>query len=170
MPLVIRPETAHDRAAIRDVNQATFDSDSEADLVDALRRGGYVEVSVVAETDSKIVGHALFSRLPIITSSRVVDAVSLAPMAVLPDHQRRGIGSRMVEAGIDACRKRGCRIVLVLGHPEFYQRFGFSAELARPLESPFGGGEAWMALELAPEALRGVEGRVEYPPPFQMFL
>jgi putative acetyltransferase len=72
-------------------------------------------------------------------------------MAVLPAHQRLGIGSRLVAAGLDACRQRGNRMVLVLGHPDFYPRFGFSAKLARPLESPFGGGAAWMAVEPARE-------------------
>ena len=117
--------------------------------------------------DGQIVGHILFSRVAIVTRDGTLDALSLAPMAVLPSDQRRGIGSRLVEAGLKASRERGHRIVVVLGHPEFYPRFGFSAEVARPLESPFGGGEAWMALELVPGALEGVEGRVEYSPPFR---
>jgi len=109
----------------------------------------------------------LFSRLPIVTEGGTVDALSLAPMAVLPSHQRQGVGSRLVEAGLETCRENGHKIVVVLGHPDFYPRFGFSADLAQPLESPFGGGEAWMAMELVPGALAGVEGRVEYPAPFQ---
>jgi putative acetyltransferase len=165
--VLIRPETASDLDAIRRVNRAAFDSDAEANLVDALRDGGYVEVSLVAEVDGEIVGHILFTRLPIVTKVGTVDALSLAPMAVLPSHQRQGIGSRLVEAGLQACREKGYKIVVVLGHTEFYPRFGFSADLARPLESPFGGGEAWTAMELVPGALAGVEGRVEYPPPFQ---
>ena len=169
MRTVIRPETAEDREAIWKVNRSAFDSDAEANLVDALRNGGFVEVSLVAEVDEHIVGQILFSRVTIITKVGMVDAVSLAPMAVLPDHQRQGIGSKLVLAGLEACRAKGDKIVVVLGHPEFYPRFGFSAELARPLESPFGGGDAWMALELAPGALEGVEGRVEFSPPFSEF-
>ena len=96
-------------------------------------------------------------------------AVSLAPMAVLPDHQRQGIGSKLVLGGLEACREQGHKIVVVLGHPDFYPRFGFSAELARPLENPFGDGEAWMALEFVPGTLAGVEGRVEYQPLFGAF-
>jgi putative acetyltransferase len=165
--VVIRSEAASDLDAIRQVNRAAFESDAEANLVDALRDGGYVEVSLVAEVDGEIVGHILFSRLPIITKTGQVDALSLAPMAVLPSHQRQGIGSNLVEAGLETCREKGHKIVVVLGHPEFYPRFGFSADLARPLKSPFGGGDAWMAMELVPGALAGVEGRVEYPPPFQ---
>ena len=75
----------------------------------------------------------------------------------------------MVEAGLEACRVQSHKIIVVLGHPEFYPRFGFSAELAQPLESPFGGSAAWMAMELAPGALEGVVGKVEYPPPFGVF-
>lgn len=166
MNLTIRPETDADREAIWNVHRAAFDGDAEANLVDALRSGGYVEVSLAAEIDGKIVGHILFSRIAIVSENGSVDALSLAPMAVTPGRQRQGIGGRLVEAGLEACRERGHEIVLVLGHPEFYPRFGFSAELARPLSSPFGGGEAWMALELSLGALTGVQGRVEFSPPF----
>ena len=169
MNVEIRPEIAEDQQAIRHVNQQAFGSSDEANLVDALREGGFVEVSLVAETDGQVVGHILFSRVAIITTSGAVDAQSLAPMAVIPDCQRQGIGSKLVEAGLEACRERGHKIVVVLGHPEFYPRFGFSAELARRLESPFGGGEAWMALELVPGAFEGVQGRVEFSPPFSEF-
>lgn len=161
----IFPEAAEDRAAIRQVHQQAFGSDAEADLVDALRDGGLIEVSLVAETDGQVVGHILFSRVSIVTESGKTDALSLAPMAVLPRYQRKGVGSRLVREGLGACEKRGHRIALVLGHPEFYQEFGFSAELAERIESPFGG-EAWMATELWPDALKGVEGRVEFSPPF----
>jgi len=169
MSVTIRPENDEDRQAVRNVNKAAFDGDAEANLVDALRDGGFVEVSLVAEVDGKIVGHILFSQLAIITEVGAVDALSLAPMAVVPSHQRQGIGGKLVEAGLEGCRERGGKIVVVLGHPEFYPRFGFSPELARPLDSPFGGGEAWMALELVPGTLEGVEGRVEYSPPFSAF-
>jgi putative acetyltransferase len=167
MSVVIRSEAEHEREAVHHVNQAAFDGDAEANLVETLRDGGFAEVSLVAEVDGVIIGHILFSRLSIVTKIGTADALSLAPMAVLPSHQRRGVGSRLVETGLEACRERGHKVVLVLGHPDFYPRFGFSAELARRLESPFGGGEAWMALELVPGALEGVEGRAEYSPPFE---
>lgn len=165
----IRPETTADREAIRHVNQAAFGGDDEANLVDALRDGGFVEVSLVAETDGKVIAHILFSRVKIITKVGTVDGLSLAPMAVVPEHQRKGIGTRLLWDGVEACKKLGHRIVLVLGHPKFYAEFGFSAELARQIESPFGGGEAWMALELWPDAMKGIEGRVEFSPPFKVF-
>ena len=167
MNVEIRPETTKDQESIRRVSQQAFGGDDEANLVDALRDCGFVEISLVAAMDGKIVGQILFSRVTIITNVGTVNALSLAPMAVLPSHQRKGIGSKLVKAGLDACRERGHTVVLVLGHPEYYPRFGFSAALARSLESPFGGGEAWMALELVPGALSDVEGRVEYSPPFR---
>ena len=169
MKITIRPEMPDDREAVRKVHESAFESDDEARLVEAVREGGFAVVSLVALVEGALVGHILFSRLAIKTESQSLGGLSLAPMAVLPGYQRRGIGSRLVEAGSEACREQGHRIVLVLGHPEFYPRFGFSAELARPIESPFGGGEAWMALELEPGAMNGIEGRVEFSPPFRMF-
>ena len=168
MSPVIRPETPADHAAIREVNRLAFGGDDEARLVDALRDGGYVRVSLVAEEGGRVVGHILFSDLPIVTAGGTVEALALAPMAVIPSHQRRGIGSMLVREGLRACREAGHRIVVVLGHPEFYPRFGFSAKLAERLRSPFSG-PAFMAVELVPGALEGVEGEVRYPPPFGAF-
>jgi putative acetyltransferase len=88
-------------------------------------------------------------------------------MAVLPAWQKMGIGSALVRRGLELCKEQGHRIVVVLGHPDFYPRFGFSAKLAERLESPYSGHAAFMALEWVPGALEGVVGKVEYPPPFQ---
>jgi putative acetyltransferase len=162
----LRPETSADHEAIRNVNRLAFGQDDEARLVDALRDGGFLRVSLVAEQGGQVVGHILFSDLPIITEAGTIPALSLAPMAVLPEFQRQGIGSALVRRGLDECRKQGHKIVIVLGHPAFYPRFGFSAKLAERLVSPFPGGKAFMALELVPGALDGVKGRVQYPPPF----
>jgi putative acetyltransferase len=90
-----------------------------------------------------------------------IDAVALAPVAVLPDFQKRGIGGELIRRGLDLLKQKGERIVIVLGHPEYYPRFGFSAAKAQPLESPFPG-DAFMALDLEPGALEGVAGRVRY--------
>lgn len=166
MTVLIRPETEADHDAIRQINRLAFGRDDEARLVDALRNGGHHRVSLVAEIDGQIVGHILFGNLPVVTANGTVSALALAPMAVHPEHQRQGIGSELVRRGLDDCREQGHRIVVVLGHPEFYQRFGFSSKAARPLESPFSG-EAWMALELTPGALDRVSGTVQYPPPFR---
>jgi putative acetyltransferase len=164
--MLIRPETTADQEAIRHVNRLAFGQDAEARLVDALREGGYVRLSLVAEWDGQVVGHILFRDLPIITKAGTVPALALAPMAVLPEFQRQGIGSALVQRGLEVCREQGHRIVIVLGHPAYYPRFGFSVKLAESLSSPFGGGESWMTLELVPGALADVAGKVQYPPPF----
>ena len=166
MSVIIRPETDTDHEAIWHVNRLAFRQDEEARLVDALRDGGYVRVSLVAEQTGQIVGHILFSDLPVITRAGTVPALALAPMAVLPELQNQGIGSALVQKGLEACQQQGQRVVVVLGHAHFYPRFGFSPKLAAHLESPFSGGDSFMAVELVPGTLDGVAGRVQYPPPF----
>jgi putative acetyltransferase len=165
--LSICPETEGDHAAIREVNRRAFGGEDELRLIDALRDGGYARVSLVAEEDGQVVGHILFSALPIVTQGGTVEALSLAPMAVIPPRQGHGIGSMLVREGLRACTEAGHGIVVV-GHPEFYPRFGFSAKLAERLRSPFSG-PAFMAVELGAGALEGVEGEVRYPPPFGVF-
>jgi len=165
--LHIREETPADHAPILEVNRQAFGGDAEANLVDRLQNSGAVVVSLVAAADEQIVGHILFSDLTIETEHGITPAVSLAPMAVLPQFQGRGIGSALVRRGLELCRERGRSIVIVLGHPEYCPRFGFSTELAKPLHSPYSGaGAAWMALELVPGALDGVRGTVRYPEAF----
>jgi putative acetyltransferase len=164
---LIRPETNADHEAIGHVHRLAFGQDAEARLVDALRDGGYVRASLVAERDAQVVGHILFSDLPIVTQAGTVSALALAPLAVLPEVQNQDIGSALVRRGLEDCKEQGHRIVVVLGHPHFYQRFGFSSKLASELESPYSGRESFMAVELVPGALDGVTGRVQYPPPFE---
>jgi putative acetyltransferase len=163
--VIIRAETAADQSMIWQVNEAAFGSAEEADLVGALRTQGVVLLSVVAELDGQVVGHILFSRMSIETPTEAIAAVALAPMAVLPRYQRQGIGGRLIRYGLDALRALGERIVIVVGHPAYYPRFGFSTEQARSLESPFPP-DAFMALELSPGALDRIRGRVRYPQPF----
>jgi putative acetyltransferase len=158
-------EDTQERSTVRSINEAAFGRPDEADLVDSLRAEGAVLLSLVAEVEQRIVGHILFSRMWIETSSGPVSAAALAPMAVLPNHQRRGIGERLIRRGLDLLRSRDEEIVIVLGHPDYYPRFGFSSESARSLESPFPP-EAFMALELRPHALEGLRGKVRYPAAF----
>ncbi len=165
----IRREDPSDRDAIRKVNHQAFGGNAEADLVNALRDDGFAAVSLIAEVDGEVVGHIMFSAIKIRTEKRAFESLSLAPMAVLARFQRQGIGSALIEGGIEECRKLSYGSILVLGHPEFYPRFGFSSNLASSLICPFGSGEAWMALELVPESLKGVSGTVEYSAPFDMF-
>jgi putative acetyltransferase len=168
---IVRCEQINDtqeRSVVRSINETAFDRPDEADLVDSLHGEGVVLLSLVAELENaerRIVGHLLFSRMSIETSNGRVPAAALAPIAVLPDLQRRGIGERLIRYGLDLLREQGERIVIVLGHPDYYGRFGFSTGKARSLESPFPP-EAFMAMELISGALEGVRGKVRYPAAF----
>lgn len=161
---VENPTSAPEHLVIRAVNEAAFGGSEEADLVDKLR-GDQALISLVAECELGIVGHILFSRLWIKTPSKLVPAVALAPVAVLPEHQRKGIGQRLIVHGLELLKNQGERIVFVVGHPGYYPRFGFSSANAAPLESPFPR-EAFMALELVEGALEGGHGPLIYPPAF----
>jgi putative acetyltransferase len=163
--IVVRREGADDTSAVRAVNETAFGRTDEAELVDRLRNEGAVLASFVAEQDGRITGHILFSRTLIETADDSVPSVALAPMAVSPPHQRRGIGSQLVRFGLQSLLTRGERSVLVLGHPHFYQQFGFSTDRARTLATPFPP-HAFMALELVTGALDGVRGGVRYPAAF----
>jgi putative acetyltransferase len=163
--VLIRDEQPCDREQVRKVNEAAFGRSDEADLIDRLRVEGAVLLSLVAEVDGQIIGHILFSRMTVETAQRPVAAVSLAPMAVLPQHQGRKVGSQLVRRGLARLCDRGERIVIVLGHKQYYPRFGFSSEKARNLASPFPP-EAFMALELSDGALAGIQGAVRYPSAF----
>jgi putative acetyltransferase len=125
--LTIRPEAPGDAAAIHHVKTLTFGQPQEADLVDALRRHGGLTISLVAVPDGRIVGHIAFSPVTIASDTATIAALGLAPMAVLPEYQRRGIGSQLVEAGLTACRDTSYDVVVVLGHPHYYPRFGFTS-------------------------------------------
>ncbi|MGB8010720.1 MAG: N-acetyltransferase [Terriglobales bacterium] len=164
-PALTRDEQPGDREQIRKVNVAAFGRSDEADLIDRVRAEGAVLLSLVAEVDGQIIGHILFSRMTVETAERPVAAVSLAPMAVLPQHQGRKVGSQLVRHGLERLCDQGERIVLVLGHKHYYPRFGFSSEKARNLSSPFPP-DAFMALELADGALAGIRGAVRYPSAF----
>ena len=158
-------EKPDELAMIRAVNVAAFGGTEEAELVDSLRRGHHTLLSLVAELTGRIVGHVLFSRMWIQTSTERLPAVALAPIAVLPEHQRQGIGSLLIQRGLELLRGLDESIVIVVGHSDYYPLFGFSAVRAESLGSPFPR-EAFMALELRTGALDGVQGWVVYPPAF----
>src|SRR5579863_3627885 len=158
---LIRDEQPRDREQVRKVNESAFGRSDEADLIDGIRDDEAILLSLVADLDGQIIGHILLSRMTVETAQGPVAAVSLAPMAVLPEHQRNRVGSRLVRRGLAELRGRGERIVIVLGHKDYYPRFGFSAEKARYLSSPFPP-DAFMALELREGALAGVQGAVVY--------
>ena len=159
-------ETPDHLDGIRNVNRLAFGGEDEVKLVDRLRADGLVVASLVALRDGEVAGHILFSELPIRRSDGgVIPAASLAPMAVHPRLQRVGVGSLLVRAGLEVCRAKGKEAVLVLGHPGYYPRFGFSVELGRRVQSPYSG-DSWMALELKRGALEGISGSVQYPAAF----
>jgi putative acetyltransferase len=161
----IRAEQPGDSLAIDRVVREAFGQDEEMRLVRALRDGGHNLLSLVAERQGEIVGHLLFTRLPIIGQSQTWQAVALAPLAVLPACQRQGVGAALMNVGIQQLKERGETIVVVLGHEHYYPKFGFRAELAKMLHAPFSG-PSWMALELTAGALDNVQGRVQYANPF----
>jgi len=163
----IREEQEGDQQGVRRVNEAAFGQPTEADLVDALRSGGAVIVSLVAEVDNQIVGHILFSPVTV-QGADDLKAVGLGPMAVLPELQRRGTGSLLVKQGLEDCRRAGVQAVVVLGHPEYYPRFGFRRASSWGLRFEFDApDEAFMALELTPNVLSGNAGVIRYHPGFQ---
>jgi putative acetyltransferase len=157
--VTVRPETPADYAAIHAVNHSAFAQPDEADLVDRLRAEGVALLSLVAEQNAAIVGQILFTRMHVAETP----AVALAPVAVDPAHQRQGIGDALIRRGLDLLRDAGERIVIVVGHPAYYPRFGFTATTG--IQHPFPP-ETFMALELIQGALNGVTGPVRYPPAF----
>lgn len=164
----IRREEAGDEDAMRRVNEQAFGRREEADLVDALRRRDEQLISLVALKDGQVVGHILFTPVTIQSDNEISSAVGLGPLAVLPEHQGQGIGAQLVEAGLEACRQARHEVVVVLGHPGYYPRFGFAP--SRPLgitwerDAPE---EAFMVLELHEGALAGRKGVVKFLPEFK---
>jgi putative acetyltransferase len=166
-PIIVRAEAPADLVSIRRVVEIAFGGPLEADLVDALRAAGAMTLSLVAEVDGNVVGHIAFSPVTIDTEAGPFAAVGLAPMAVLPEHQRAGVGTRLAREGLDELRRLGHGAVVVLGHPEYYPRFGFERASRFGVrwenECP---DEAFMALELRPGALAGRAGVLRYRPEF----
>jgi len=153
--------------AVRRVIEAAFGRAAEADLVERLRHTCAHYHSLVAEVDGDLAGHIFFSPVTIETAPNLA-VMGLAPMAVAPALQRRGIGARLVRRGLEACRAAGGSGVIVLGHPDYYPRFGFvrASHFGLRYEAE-GHDEAFMALELAPGALAGASGQVRYQDAFQ---
>jgi putative acetyltransferase len=168
-PLTIRPEQPGDRAAVFDINRRAFPTAAEADLVELVRPATPL-ISLVAVAPDTVVGHILFTPVRVVSPSGSSDHMALGPMAVLPEHQRKGVGSALVRAGLQYCIDIGHFVVFVLGHPDYYGRFGFRP--APPLDLHFKGPEFdpyFMVAELAPGKLAGLSGMVRYLPPFEEF-
>jgi putative acetyltransferase len=167
--VLVRAEREGDIREVRKLNKKAFKGNSESKLVDAIREADYFipGLSLVAEKDGRIVGHILFSPIKIEDQGVITPALALAPMAVSPEYQNQGVGSALIKHGLEECRKLGHKIVVVVGHDEYYPRFGFVRAIDKGLKLPFEApDEVFMTLELAPGALSGVKGMVEYPPEF----
>jgi putative acetyltransferase len=164
--MIIREETEEDFLAISALNRRVFGGDYEVRLIDKLRAAHLIVASLVALNGNEIIGHLLFSSLAVEIDGRNVNAVALAPMAVSPDRQRQGVGSKLVTGGLALLKKKQVEAVFVLGHTTYYPRFGFSHLLTRKFASPFHGKAEFMALELVVGALSGQKGSVRYPEAF----
>lgn len=165
--VVIRTEKPGDQESIHSVNELAFGQANEADLVDALRRNADPYISLVAVLNGEIVGHIFFSPVTVESEHETFTAMGLAPMAVSPDHQRHGIGSLLVHEGLTECRSIGHEVVVVLGHADYYPRFGFTPASSKGLRSEYDvPDEVFMVTELRPDALGGRRGLVKYHPEF----
>lgn len=146
---MIRHARAVDHPAIAEIVEAAFGQMDEARLVERLRADGDVLFELVAIEDGRVDGHILFSRL---WAQSPHLYAALAPVAVRPTVQRAGLGSALVRASLEQAREFGAHGVIVLGHPAYYPRFGFSAEAAAQVRSVYAGGPGFMALALEPGA------------------
>jgi putative acetyltransferase len=160
----IRPERLDDAAAISDVLKSAFSTDQEAQLVEQLRRHQRLLISLVAELDGVIAGHIAFSAVKIDGSKKNLAGLGLAPVAVRPALQRRGLGTQLIRGGLTACAGAGAGFVVVLGEPDYYRRFGFRSAGLFKLENEYGAGDAFMAFELKQGSITA--GLVRYAPEF----
>lgn len=159
----IRKEKNTDKEKIWKVNAEAFESEAEAHLVNALRDSGISFISLVAEEDEEIVGHILFTAVELIGDDSGLKIMGLAPMAVLPKLQKKGIGSQLVKTGIENCSTQGYDAIVVLGHPEYYPKFGFVPSLKYGIKSEYDApDEAFMVLELKASSLKDKIGIIKY--------
>lgn len=165
MEYIIREEQAKDIEQVRYLLQGAFSTDAESKLVDALRANGRAVISLVAVCSEEILGHILFS--PITTSPpSEARGIGLAPVAVLPGNQSQGIGSQLIQAGLQRCQELGFDYCVVLGSPEYYHRFGFETASEHGLENEYGAGEEFMVLHFTD---RPASGLVRYASEFATF-
>lgn len=160
--MLIRPEKQDDWTTIQALNAEAFGTLTEARLVDELRREAQPVISLVAEYDHAVIGHIMFAPVSL-PEHPDLKIMGLAPMTVGPEHQRRGIGSALVQAGLEQCRRLGYGAVVVLGHPDYYPRFGFAPAagfgIGCEYEAP---SEAFLAVELEPGYLAAASGAIRY--------
>jgi putative acetyltransferase len=160
----IRVERPEDISAVHRVNALAFERPEEAGVVDRLRQANIAFLSLVAEDGGAIVGHILFTPAIVEGAGQRVAGMGLAPLAVVPERQRQGVGSSLVRRGLDLLRADGCPFVIVLGHAEYYARFGFERAAVHGLACQWEGvpDEAFMVLVFDPATMRGVSGVARY--------
>jgi putative acetyltransferase len=163
----VREEQSDDIPAIREVNERAFGQPIEADLVDKLRQNCKDLLSLVARAENEVVGHILFSPAVIESEDGTVQGVALAPMAVLPEYQRQRVGAELIRTGITKLRSTGCPFVVVLGHAEYYPRFGFKPASSQGIRSEWEvPDDAFMILVLNESEMKGISGLAKYRPEF----
>jgi len=165
MDCTIRPEVPADYPRVHEIIKLAFETDTEAVLVDKLRHEAEPVISLVAELDGQVIGHILFTPVAIGDTLAGPATMGLAPLAVHPEFQDHGAGGALVKAGLKACVAAGTEIVVTLGHPDYYQRFGFEAAVEEGISyigrdyDPF-----FMVKELTPGTLENYQGEVKYHP------
>lgn len=165
--IIVRQEKKEDIEAVRQINLKAFALPQEADIVDKLRDNCQDCLSLVAEVDGNIAGHILFSPAIIEADSGVIKGMGLAPMAVLPAYQKQGIGSALVQDGLEKLKQVNCSFVIVLGHSEYYPKFGFKAASSYGIKCEWEvPDEAFMAIVLDELKMQGVSGVAKYRPEF----
>jgi len=170
MNLRIRHETDEDVARITEIHSAAFGQENEGALVERLRQTDTFdpELSLVAEVDGIVSGHILFYPVVIDSGREEYQTLALAPMAVIPELQNKGIGNKLVTEGLETAKRLGHKSVIVLGHPNYYPRFGFQPASKWGIRAPFEApDDAFLALELVPGELSDKRGTVRYPPEYQ---
>ncbi len=161
--VTIREERPEDIEAIRALHREAFGRPQEGQLVDALRTNGGVLLSLVADLDGRVAGHILYSPVSVGSGGKQLIGAGLGPMAVLPQYQRRGIGAKLIERGNQILREGGRPFIVVLGHPEYYPRFGFKPAGRYAIKCEWDvPDDVFMALVLDEPKMKGVGGLAKY--------
>lgn len=166
MRIIIRPETKEDYPKIAEVNELAFGQKNESSLIEKPRNTSdfIADLSLVAEYNDDVIGHILFCPVKINDGGVRHTSLALAPMCVHPSHQRKGIGRKLVREGLKRAKDIGYGSVIVVGHPEYYPKFGFRKASEYDIKAPFDvPDDAFLALELVEGALKKIKGIVEYP-------
>jgi len=168
--MIIRQEKKEDYKKIYEINKKAFNQNNESELINRIRasKNFIPELSLVAENNGEIIGHILFSKMKII-GEKEYETLSLAPIAVLPKYQNQGVGGKLIKEGLKRAEKLGFDSVIVVGHKDYYPKFGFEKASKWKIKCPFDvPDEAFMGIELKPGSLRNKSGVVEFPKEFQI--